>query len=113
MNPISASFNSNYAYNHTPSFGKVTKISYVVVDGHTESDKEIVEDVAKHFVKQIKSKQIKEDIKKLDVFETDEIDSIYELILALNKCDFFDYTRLSLSIFALANPTNIYDHKQK
>ena len=53
MNPISASINTNYKYN-TPSFGKVTKVSYVVVDGHSESDKEIVEDVTKHFIRQIK-----------------------------------------------------------
>ena len=50
-----------------------------------------------YFIIQSKTKQIKDDIKSLQTFEDDEISILYELIIALNKYDFFDYTRLSLA----------------
>ena len=55
MKPISASI---LKYNSTPikpvSFKGLTPVSYVVVDGHTETDKKIVDEVTSQLVKQIR-----------------------------------------------------------
>lgn len=66
-----------------------------------------------YFIIQSKTKQIKDDIKSLQTFEDDEISILHELIIALNKYDFFDYTRLSLGIFTLLNPATIFEKKEK
>ena len=66
-----------------------------------------------YFIIQSKTKQIKDDIKSLQTFEDDEISILYDLIIALNKYDFFDYTRLSLGIFTLLNPATIFEKKEK
>ena len=52
ISPVSAS-NINYTKNK-PSFGRFTPISYAIVDGHTVVDKQVVEDVSKAFIKQIR-----------------------------------------------------------
>ena len=51
------------------------------------------------------TKKVKEELASLDKFDENEIESIYSLILALNKYDFFTYTRLSLSMFSFLSPT--------
>lgn len=48
MIPISASPNT-----YKPSFGKGTIVRYVVLNGHSEADPKVVEEVTAHFVKQI------------------------------------------------------------
>ena len=66
-----------------------------------------------YFLIQSKTAKIKEDIKSLNTFEDDEISALHELITALNKYEFFDYTRLSLGIFYLLNPATIFEKKEK
>ena len=66
-----------------------------------------------YFLIQSKTAKIKEDIKSLNTFEDDEISALLELITALNKYEFFDYTRLSLGIFYLLNPATIFEKKEK
>lgn len=66
-----------------------------------------------YFITQSTSHSIKDDIKNLELFEEDEITALYELIISLNKFDFFDYTRLSLGIFTLLNPATIFEKKEK
>ena len=66
-----------------------------------------------YFVTQSTSYSIKDDIKNLEIFEDDEITALYELIISLNKFNFFDYTRLSIGIFTLLNPATIFEKKEK
>ena len=47
------------------------------------------------------------------IFEDDEISALHEIIIALNKYELFDYTRLSLGIFYLLNPATIFEKKEK
>lgn len=42
-------------YNKPLSFKGRTDVSYVVVNGHTETDSKLVDEVTKHFIKQIKA----------------------------------------------------------
>ena len=66
-----------------------------------------------YFLIQSKTIKIKEDIKSLETFEDDEVSILHELTIALNKYEFFDYTRLSLGIFTLLNPATIFERKEK
>lgn len=66
-----------------------------------------------YFLIQSKTSKIKEDIKSLNIFEDDEISTLHEIIIALNKYELFDYTRLSLGIFYLLNPATIFEKKEK
>ena len=66
-----------------------------------------------YFITQSTSHSIKDNIKNLELFEEDEVTALYELIISLNKFDFFDYTRLSLGIFTLLNPATIFEKKEK
>ena len=51
------------------------------------------------------TKKVKKDLKDLELFDEEEIESIYNLILALNKYNLFTHTRLSLCMFSFVNPT--------
>ena len=66
-----------------------------------------------YFIIQSRTAKIKEDIKSLETFEDDEVSVLHELIVALNKYEFFDFTRLSLGIFTLLNPATIFEKKEK
>ena len=50
MISLSASFNKK----QSPSFGAIAPVSYVVVNGHTETDAKIIDEVTKQFIKQIR-----------------------------------------------------------
>lgn len=69
MNPISA---SNYSIKSQikPSFGRITSVSYVIVDGQTVLDRKIIDDVTRNFVTQIrkclpKDKNIRQEMYKI------------------------------------------------
>lgn len=66
-----------------------------------------------YFITQSKTTKIKEDIKSLETFEDDEVTALQELIIALNKYEFFDFTRLSLGIFTLLSPATLFEKKEK
>lgn len=57
-----------------------------------------------YIANQISSQKISLDLEKTGFFEKEEISNLASLIGALNKFDFYSFTRLSLSIFALASP---------
>lgn len=48
-------------------------------------------------------------LKKLNLFEDNELKNINSLLIALNKFEFFDFTRLLLKIFKFANPGFLLD----
>ena len=87
ISPISA---SNLTNTKQPSFGRLTPVSYVVVDGHTVVDKKIIDDVTKDFIKQIrkclpKDKSLREALFKA----TGETSALSELTQHIKK--FGDY----------------------
>lgn len=64
-----------------------------------------------YITNQLSSQKISLDLKKTGFFEKEELTDILNLITALNKFDFFSFSRLSLSIFALASPATFIKEK--
>lgn len=64
-----------------------------------------------YFLNQLSTKQTKIEIEKLGIFEDSDIKNIHLLHKALNKTEFFSFTRLSLSFLSLLNPATLLDKK--
>ena len=51
-------------------------------------------------------------IKNANILEKDELKTLEYLLIALNKFEFFEWTRLSLKIFTFLNPATFFDKNQ-
>lgn len=65
-----------------------------------------------YFIEQSSVKKIVSNIQKTNLLDKNELKTLEYLLIALNKFEFFDWTRLSLKIFTLLNPATILDRKQ-
>ncbi len=66
-----------------------------------------------NFINSSTSKNSEKLLKSLKIFDESELKDLQELILALNKQDFFKHTRFSLSFFSLMSPAMIFERNRK
>ena len=65
------------------------------------------------FVSQSTTKQIVSNIEKMQILNDSDLKIIDDSLKAINKFNFFNFTRLSLKIFELASPATIFGKSEK
>ena len=66
-----------------------------------------------HFIEQVSVKKNISNIKDAKILEESELKTLEYFLSALNKFDFFDWTRLSIKIFTFLSPATIFEKSSK